>query len=76
MSFGESLQALAEDGTALAGFALAAVLVLVLTPLVGRLAPLIGGLDDNSTARACTRARSRASAAWRSSPASSSPRRS
>jgi UDP-GlcNAc:undecaprenyl-phosphate/decaprenyl-phosphate GlcNAc-1-phosphate transferase len=46
MSFGESLQALAEDGTALVGFALAAVLVLVLTPLAGRLAPLIGGLDD------------------------------
>jgi UDP-GlcNAc:undecaprenyl-phosphate/decaprenyl-phosphate GlcNAc-1-phosphate transferase len=46
MSFGESLQALAEDGTALVGFALAAILVLVLTPLAGRLAPRIGGLDD------------------------------
>jgi len=46
MSFGESLRALAEDGTALVGFAIAAVLVLLLTPLVARLAPLIGGLDD------------------------------
>ncbi len=48
MSFGESLRALADDGTALVGFAIAAVLVLVLTPLVGRLAPLIGGLDDKA----------------------------
>ena len=48
MSFGESLRALAEDGTALVGFAIAAVLVLVLTPLVARLAPLIGGLDDTA----------------------------
>jgi UDP-GlcNAc:undecaprenyl-phosphate GlcNAc-1-phosphate transferase len=46
MSFGESLRALADDGTAIAGFAVAAALVLVLTPLVARLAPLIGGLDD------------------------------
>jgi UDP-GlcNAc:undecaprenyl-phosphate GlcNAc-1-phosphate transferase len=48
MSFGESLRALAEDGSALAGFAIAAVLVLALTPLVGRLAPHIGGLDDKT----------------------------
>ncbi len=48
MSFGESLRALAEDGSALVGFAIAAVLVLALTPLVGRLAPLIGGLDDKA----------------------------
>ena len=48
MSFGESLDALAEDGTALVGFVIAAVLVLVLTPLVGRLAPRIGGLDDKA----------------------------
>ncbi len=48
MSFGESLRTLAEDGTALVGFAIAAVLVLVLTPLVVRLAPLIGGLDDTA----------------------------
>src|SRR5215210_4523030 len=47
MSFGESLQELAQDGTAFVGFAVAAILVLVLTPLVGRLAPQIGGLDDN-----------------------------
>jgi len=48
MSFGESLRALAEDGSALVGFAIAVVLVLALTPLVGRLAPLIGGLDDKA----------------------------
>ena len=48
MSFGESLRALADDGTALLGFGIAAVLVLVLTPLVARLAPLIGGLDDTA----------------------------
>ncbi len=47
MSFGEALQELAQDGTAFVGFAVAAVLVLVLTPLVGRLAPQIGGLDDS-----------------------------
>jgi UDP-GlcNAc:undecaprenyl-phosphate GlcNAc-1-phosphate transferase len=45
MTFGEALQALAEDGTALLGFLGAAALVLVLTPLVARLAPRIGGLD-------------------------------
>jgi UDP-GlcNAc:undecaprenyl-phosphate GlcNAc-1-phosphate transferase len=47
MSFGESLQELAQDGTAFVGFAVAAILVLVLTPLVARIAPQIGGLDDN-----------------------------
>jgi UDP-GlcNAc:undecaprenyl-phosphate/decaprenyl-phosphate GlcNAc-1-phosphate transferase len=47
MSFGESLQELAQDGTAFVGFAVAAILVLILTPLVARLAPQIGGLDDN-----------------------------
>jgi UDP-GlcNAc:undecaprenyl-phosphate GlcNAc-1-phosphate transferase len=46
MTFGESLRALAEDGTAILGFLAAAVLVLGLTPLVARLAPLIGGVDD------------------------------
>jgi UDP-GlcNAc:undecaprenyl-phosphate GlcNAc-1-phosphate transferase len=45
MTFGESLQALAEDGTAILGFLAAAALVLVLTPLVARLAPRIGGVD-------------------------------
>src|SRR3954447_11708969 len=48
MSFGESLRTLAGDSHALVGFLIAAGLVLVLTPLVGRLAPLIGGLDDKA----------------------------
>jgi UDP-GlcNAc:undecaprenyl-phosphate GlcNAc-1-phosphate transferase len=48
MSFSESIRALVRDGDALLGFAAAGVLVLVLTPLVGRLAPLIGGLDDKA----------------------------
>src|SRR3982751_872363 len=48
MSFGESIRALAEDGTAILGLVVAAALVLVLTPLVARLAPLIGGLDDKA----------------------------
>ena len=46
MSFADSLRALATDGAAVAGFFLAAALVLVLTPLVSRLAPRIGGVDD------------------------------
>jgi UDP-GlcNAc:undecaprenyl-phosphate/decaprenyl-phosphate GlcNAc-1-phosphate transferase len=48
MSFAESLRALAEDGSAIVGFVVAVALVLVLTPLVARLAPLIGGLDDKA----------------------------
>src|SRR3954454_22374806 len=48
MSFGESLRSLAGDSHALVGFVVAAGLVLVLTPLVGRLAPLTGGLDDKA----------------------------
>src|SRR5829696_8560571 len=48
MSFGESLRTLAGDSNALVGFLIAAGLVLVLTPLVGRLAPKIGGLDDKA----------------------------
>jgi UDP-GlcNAc:undecaprenyl-phosphate GlcNAc-1-phosphate transferase len=48
MSFADSLRALAEDGTAIIGFVAAVALVLVLTPLVARLAPLIGGLDDKA----------------------------
>src|SRR4051812_8359436 len=48
MSFGESLRTLAGDSHALVGFLIAAGLVLVLTPLVGRLAPMIGGLDDKT----------------------------
>src|SRR5829696_3828513 len=48
MSFGESHRTLAADSHALVGFIIAAGLVLVLTPVVGRLAPLIGGLDDKA----------------------------
>ncbi len=46
MSFSDALRALGEDGTAIWGFLSAAALVLVLTPLVARLAPHIGGIDD------------------------------
>jgi UDP-GlcNAc:undecaprenyl-phosphate GlcNAc-1-phosphate transferase len=48
MTFAESLRALAEDGNAIVGFVVALALVLVLTPLVARLAPSIGGLDDKA----------------------------
>ncbi len=48
MSLGASLRTLFEDGTALIGFLAAGFLVLVLTPLVVRLAPRIGGLDDKA----------------------------
>src|SRR5215212_1252125 len=37
---------MSQEAKALLGFAAAAVLVIVLTPLVARLAPRIGGLDD------------------------------
>ena len=46
MSFPDSLRALLGDGTVVWGFLLAAGVVLVLTPLVARLAPRIGGVDD------------------------------
>jgi UDP-GlcNAc:undecaprenyl-phosphate GlcNAc-1-phosphate transferase len=46
MSFGDTLSALAGDGAILLGLAGACVLVLLVTPLVGRLARVIGGLDD------------------------------
>lgn len=46
MSFADSIDALVGDGAAVWGFLMAAALVLVLTPLVARLAPAIGGLDD------------------------------
>lgn len=46
MSFPESLHALVGGGAALWGFLSAAAIVLLATPLVGRLAPRIGGLDD------------------------------
>jgi UDP-GlcNAc:undecaprenyl-phosphate GlcNAc-1-phosphate transferase len=45
MSFPDSLRALVWDGNALWGFLAAAALVLVLTPLITRLAPRIGGVD-------------------------------
>ena len=46
MSFQESLRALVLDSAAAVGFAVAAAIVLVLTPLIGRLAPRIGAVDD------------------------------
>src|SRR3954468_20314540 len=46
MSFADSVHALVHDGTAMWGFLTAAGLVLLLTPLVARLAPLVGGVDD------------------------------
>jgi UDP-GlcNAc:undecaprenyl-phosphate/decaprenyl-phosphate GlcNAc-1-phosphate transferase len=48
MSFSDSLHALVHDGTAVWGFLTAAAIVLVLTPLVARLAPAIGGVDDKA----------------------------
>ncbi len=47
MSFSDALRALADWDVAL-GFAAAAGLVLALTPLVARLAPRIGAVDDKS----------------------------
>ena len=46
MSFWEAVRELLGEGAAVWGFAAAAALVLVLTPLVERLAPRIGGVDD------------------------------
>jgi UDP-GlcNAc:undecaprenyl-phosphate/decaprenyl-phosphate GlcNAc-1-phosphate transferase len=46
MSFADSVHALVHDGTAMWGFLTAAGLVLLLTPLVARLAPIVGGVDD------------------------------
>lgn len=48
MSFPEAVRALVTEWGTAGGFAAAAVLVLVLTPLVARLAPLIGGVDDKA----------------------------
>src|SRR5215210_5285022 len=45
MSFTDSLRALIEDGTVVWGFLSAAAIVLVLSPLVPRLAYRIGALD-------------------------------
>ncbi len=44
MSFGESIRGLVEDGIPW-GFLTAAAVVLLLTPLVARIAPRIGGVD-------------------------------
>ena len=46
MSFSDSVRALVGDGGTLWGFLAAGGIVLVLTPLLARLAPRIGGLDD------------------------------
>jgi UDP-GlcNAc:undecaprenyl-phosphate/decaprenyl-phosphate GlcNAc-1-phosphate transferase len=46
MSFADSVDALVRDATAAWGFLTAAGIVLVLTPLVARVAPTIGGVDD------------------------------
>jgi UDP-GlcNAc:undecaprenyl-phosphate/decaprenyl-phosphate GlcNAc-1-phosphate transferase len=46
MSFAESLRTLLGDATVVGGFLLSAAIVLVLTPLVARLAPRIGAVDD------------------------------
>jgi len=48
MSFSDALRALVGDAAVVWGLPVAAVLVLVLTPLVGRLAPRVGGLDDSA----------------------------
>src|ERR671936_809855 len=48
MSFADSVHALVRDATAVWGFLTAAGIVLVLTPLVGRVAPTIGGVDDKA----------------------------
>src|SRR5207237_588049 len=47
MSFPGSVHALVRDTTAVWGFVTAAGIVLLLTPLVARLAPRIGGVDDS-----------------------------
>ena len=47
MSFSDSVRALGDDGVVW-GFLAAIAIVLVLTPLIGRIAPRIGGLDDRS----------------------------
>jgi UDP-GlcNAc:undecaprenyl-phosphate GlcNAc-1-phosphate transferase len=46
MSFTDAVSALVGDGAVVWGFVSAAVIVMVMTPLVARLAPRIGGLDD------------------------------
>src|SRR5918994_7215673 len=46
MSFTDSVRALFEESGVVWGFLLAAGMVLVLTPVVARLAPRIGGVDQ------------------------------
>ncbi len=46
MSFPDALRALVADGAVMWGLLGATLLVLVLTPLVARIAPRIGGVDD------------------------------
>jgi UDP-GlcNAc:undecaprenyl-phosphate/decaprenyl-phosphate GlcNAc-1-phosphate transferase len=48
MGFAEAVRALVTEWSTAGGFLLAAVLVLVLTPIVARVAPLIGGVDDKA----------------------------
>src|ERR671930_347236 len=48
MSFADSLHALFRDSNAIWGFLSAAGIVLALTPLVARVAPRIGGVDDKA----------------------------
>ncbi|HEX8105377.1 MAG TPA: MraY family glycosyltransferase [Solirubrobacteraceae bacterium] len=46
MSFSDTLSKLVEDGTVLYAFAAALAIALVLTPLMGRLALRLGGIDE------------------------------
>jgi len=46
MSFQESLRALVVDSPALRAFVVAGIIVVALTPVVARVAPWIGGVDD------------------------------
>ena len=46
MSFPDAVRALFTEAAILSGFLAAFILVLVLTPVVARLAPLLGGVDD------------------------------
>jgi len=48
MSFTDAVSALVGDGAVVWGFVAAAVIVMVMTPLVADLAPRIGGLDDST----------------------------
>ncbi len=71
MSFWDSLRGLVEHGSVAWGFVTAAAIVLLLTPVTAWLAPKIGGVDTGGDRPAYTRSPCPASAAWRSSSASS-----